>query len=139
MLSRVRAWLRRDDDIAEEIERHLEELREERLAMGDSDAQADRFARLKLGNRTGIEEAVRGAKPLPWIEMTVIQLRLATRTLLRHRQAYLAAVGILAVGIGDEHRHVLVGGCGATPAAPVSEPGVDSTDLEGESSRRELC
>jgi predicted permease len=100
MLSRIRLWLRKGDDIAEEVEGHLEELKEERLAMGDTQAQAARSARLKLGNRTAVEEAVREVSPLHFFEVAVRSAQMAMRTLLRQRGAYLAATGILALGIG---------------------------------------
>ena len=58
MFSRIRAWFRRSDRLPEEMQQHLEMLREERLARGATEDAADRFARAKLGNRRAIEETV---------------------------------------------------------------------------------
>ncbi len=79
---------------------HLEELKEERLALGDTEAQAERFARMKLGNQTAIEETVEEANPLHFLESGWRHVRLAVRTTWRHKRAYLSATWILALGIG---------------------------------------
>jgi putative ABC transport system permease protein len=88
------------DDFPEELAFHLEELKQERLALGDTEAQADRFARITLGNRTAVEEAVHEISPFYFLEIAARHVRIALRTLFRHRGAYLAAIGILALGIG---------------------------------------
>jgi len=58
MLSRIRKWLGRPDDTSEEMAFHLHELKQERLSAGDTEAEADRFARIKLGNRTAVQETI---------------------------------------------------------------------------------
>src|SRR5580693_2099521 len=88
------------DDFPEELAFHLEELKQERLALGDTEAQADRFARITLGNRTAVEEAVHEIRPFYFLEIAIRHVQIALRTLFRHRGAYLAAIGILALGIG---------------------------------------
>jgi predicted permease len=82
------------------MECHLEALKEERLALGDTEEQAERFARLKLGNCTAIEETVRETDPLHFLESGWRHARLAVRTVWRHKRAYLSATWILALGIG---------------------------------------
>lgn len=82
------------------MEYHLEALKEERLALGDTDEQAERFARMKLGNRTAIEETVQETNPLHFLESGWRHARLAVRTVFRHKRAYLSATWILALGIG---------------------------------------
>src|SRR5580693_6424417 len=88
------------DDFPEELAFHLEELKRERLALGDTEAQADRFARITLGNRTAVEEAVHEIGPFYFLEIAFRHVQIALRTLFRHRASYLAAIGILALGIG---------------------------------------
>jgi predicted permease len=88
------------DDFPEELAFHLEELKQERLALGDTEAQADRFARITLGNRTAVEEAVHEISPFYFLEIAARHVQIALRTVFRHRRAYLAAIGILALGIG---------------------------------------
>lgn len=53
-------WL----SLAEAMECHLEALKEESLALGDTEGQAERSARMKLGNCTAIEETVGETVPL---------------------------------------------------------------------------
>src|SRR5580692_6600584 len=89
-----------DDYLPEELAFHLDELKRERLALGDTEAQADRFARITLGNRTAVQEAVHEIGSFFFLEIIVRHVRIALRTLFRHRGAYLAAIGILALGIG---------------------------------------
>jgi len=104
MLSRIRKWLRGPDDVSEEMAFHLHELKQGRLAMGDTEAEADRFARCRLGNRAAVQEAIHEMSPLNFFENGARHLRLALRALARQRGAYLssiwAAIGILALGIG---------------------------------------
>jgi len=88
------------DDLPEELAFHLDELKQERLALGDTEAQADRFARMRLGNRTAVHEAVHEISSFYFLEIAARHVRIAVRTLFRHRAAYLAAIGILALGIG---------------------------------------
>ena len=88
------------DDLPEELAFHLDELKQERLALGDTEAQADRFARITLGNRTSVHEAVHEIGPFYFLEIAARYVQIALRTLFRHRGAYLAAIGILALGIG---------------------------------------
>ena len=72
MLSRIRAWLSRaEQDVprrsAEEIDRHIEMLKEERSGLGVTPDQADGLARRKFGNRTSIREAVYDTRTLAFI------------------------------------------------------------------------
>jgi putative ABC transport system permease protein len=100
MFSRIRAWFRRSDRLPEEMQQHLEMLREERLARGATEDAADRFARAKLGNRRAIEETVYEMRPLYFFDAGARHLWLAVRTILRNKGSYLAAAGILALGVG---------------------------------------
>jgi predicted permease len=100
MWNRIRVWFRRADRLSEELEHHLEALKEERLALGDTEAEAERFARMKLGNRSAIEETVQEISPLHFLDAGARQVRLAARTVWRHKRAYLSAAWVLALGIG---------------------------------------
>jgi putative ABC transport system permease protein len=88
------------DDLPEELAFHLDELKQERLALGDTEAQADRFARIMLGNRTSVHEAVHEISPFYFLEIAARHVQIALRTLFRQRGGYLAAIGIPALGIG---------------------------------------
>ncbi len=100
MLHRIRKWLRRSEEVSDELAFHLDELKQERLTMGDTEAEADRFARRKLGNRTSVAEAIHEMSPLNRVENGARHMLFALRTLSRHRGAYVPAIGILALGIG---------------------------------------
>jgi putative ABC transport system permease protein len=100
MLHRIRKWLARSDEISDELAFHLDELKQERLAMGDSAAEADRFARCKLGNRAAVAEAIHEMSLLNTLENEARHMLFALRTLSRHRGAYVPAIAILALGIG---------------------------------------
>jgi predicted permease len=100
MLTRIQAWLRRADGLADEIEQHLELLRQERRALGATEEEADRYARAKLGNRRIIAEAVHEMRPLYRVDAAARHLRMAARTFRRNKGAYLAAAGIPALGVG---------------------------------------
>src|SRR5258706_11739652 len=100
MLNRIQKWLRRSNEVSDELAFHLHELKQERMSMGDSEAAADLFARRKLGNRTAVSEAIHEMSPLNLFESCARHMQFAIRTLSKHRSAYLPAIGILALGIG---------------------------------------
>ncbi|HTC91383.1 MAG TPA: ABC transporter permease [Bryobacteraceae bacterium] len=92
MLSRFRTWLRAkkasQDDLAEEIDHHIEMLK------------ADGLARTKFGNRTSIQEAVYETRTLAFFDAWAMYLRFAIRSLLRNKTAYGSVIAILALGVG---------------------------------------
>jgi len=100
MLSRIRKWLGSPDDVSDELEFHANELKQERLAMGDTAAEADRFARRKLGNRTAVQETIHEMSPFNFLENGARHFLIALRALFKHRGVYVSAIGILALGIG---------------------------------------
>ena len=92
MLSRFRTWLRAkkasQDDLAEEIDHHIEMLK------------ADGLARTKFGNRTSIQEAVYETRTLAFFDAWAMYLRFAIRSLLQNKTAYGSVIAILALGVG---------------------------------------
>ena len=93
-------WFKQRDPIDEELKFHFEALKQERLEAGDSLVEATRFARLRLGQVTSVEEEVRHMSWLHRMEMLVREVRFAVRSYGRHGGAYIWASVILAVGIG---------------------------------------
>lgn len=85
------------DPLGEELDHHLAQLREERLARGDTPEEAERLARAKLGNRTTIHESVFELQPFGGAATRYF--RFAARTLFRDKSVYFVAVGILALGM----------------------------------------
>src|SRR3984885_15151097 len=106
MLSRIRAWLRGaravspEDDLSREIDHHIAMLRDERLGLGATPEDAEAFAHRRFGNRTAIREAVYEMPPLCFLLGWTAHLRIAIRTLLRNKTAYVSAIAILALGVG---------------------------------------
>jgi putative ABC transport system permease protein len=106
MLSRIRAWLwgandvSQHDDLSQEINHHLAMLSDERLGLGATPEEADAYARGKFGNRTAIREVVHELNPLCFLHAWTAHLRIAIRTLLRNKTAYVSATAILALGVG---------------------------------------
>ncbi len=88
------------DPIDDELAYHREQLRQERLAHGDSASAADAYARQRLGNSLRIQEEVRAVHPLAALDTLVRHVRFAARSFRRHGGAYLLATAILALGIG---------------------------------------
>ena len=89
-----------NDDLSEEIRLHLEECKEQLVAAGMNQEEADREARQAFGNRTLIEERSREVWGWPWIESMYGDLRFATRQLRRSPGFTTAAVMTLALAIG---------------------------------------
>ena len=98
------SWLRRrpskEDELREELQFHLEEEAEERLAQGLADEEARRAALRDLGNVTLVQENTRAAWGWTVLEQLGQDLRYGFRTMARNRLFTLLAVLSLALGIG---------------------------------------
>jgi putative ABC transport system permease protein len=104
LLARLLATLtgrRREDELREELETHLELLADEHRRRGLSDAQARLAARRELGGVAQTREAFRDARVLPGIDALRQDLRFAWRALMRDRSTTLAAIALLTVGVSS--------------------------------------
>jgi putative ABC transport system permease protein len=91
---------RRDDDLRDELESHLEMETAENIRRGMHPDEARRQAMLASGGLTQAAEAVRDQRGLPWVESIGADLKYAFRA-LKHSPAFTIVVVItLALGIG---------------------------------------
>ena len=98
-----RAWWRfgtREDELSEEIESHLAMSIAERVARGESLAEATAAARRQFGNREMVRGTAREMWGWIWLEQLMLDFRYAGRK-LRHAPGFAAVAALsLAIGIG---------------------------------------
>jgi macrolide transport system ATP-binding/permease protein len=90
----------REEQLAAEIQFHLEEETEERRAAGMSAQEARGAARRQLGNLGLVQEDTRAAWSWTLLEQLIQDLRYGARTMLRNPAFTLLASLSLALGIG---------------------------------------
>jgi putative ABC transport system permease protein len=92
---------RREDELREELETHLELLADEHRRRGLSDAEARLAARRELGGVAQTRERFRDMRILPGIDALRQDIRFAWRALMRDRGTTLAAIALLTIGVSS--------------------------------------
>jgi putative ABC transport system permease protein len=107
LLDRVRLRLRSlfrsrhaDDDLASEIQMHLEEETRALVAKGMSPAAARAEARRGFGPVAAIEDACRDTRRVAFVQNLVQDLRYGLRSLFKQPLLVLAATASIGVGVG---------------------------------------
>src|SRR5215831_7966953 len=91
---------RRDRDLADELNSHLDAHIADNLRAGMTPDEARRDALLKLGGLAQATEAFREQRALPFVEKTMQDLRYALRLLVKSPGYAIAAIAALAIGVG---------------------------------------
>lgn len=109
-MRQLRAWCikifgmfgrrRRERELAEELESHLQFHIEDNVRAGMTPEEARRQALIKLGGLEQAKELYRERRGLPWVESVAQDLRYGARTLTARPAFTLAAMVVLALGIG---------------------------------------
>ena len=94
------ALRRRDREIAEEFESHVQLLVEDNIRRGMSPEEANRQARIRFGNMTSMQEHYRDQRGLPFVELLFQDVKFAVRSFVRSPRFTLPALTALALGIG---------------------------------------
>src|SRR5262249_51049879 len=91
---------RRDRDLADELNRHIEAHVADNLRAGMTLDEARRHALMALGGLSQVSEAYRDRRTLPFVEKTMQDIRYALRLLIKSPGYALAAMAALAIGVG---------------------------------------
>jgi hypothetical protein len=100
---RLRAWFgagRRDIELDDEIQAHLDLLTDEHVRRGMAPMAARAAARREFGGVDQVKEAYRDQRGLPFAETIARDIRFALRMLVKHPGVAAAVVVSLALGIG---------------------------------------
>ena len=106
-MNRLRLWLRSvffrqrlDQEMQEEMERHIAQSTQRLMARGMSEGEARHAARREFGHVDSLEEQARDARGSRWVESTIADARYGLRHFKRTPLSTVTMIVLLALGIG---------------------------------------
>ena len=113
---------RRDRDLEEELQLHLELAAEDARKRGQSSEDARRAVRGLMGNVSQGMDHLRDQRSLPWLDALTSDVRFGWRQLNKHRTVSLAAILSLGLAIGATTSAFRLVDAVLLRALPVSDP-----------------
>jgi predicted permease len=125
VLIALRSFLRRgtvEQELDEELQFHLDQMKEFAVSRGDDLSDARRRARRHMGSVDSVKEACRDMRTLRLVEHLLTDLRFGARLLVRGPGFTTVAVLSLALGIGSSSAIVSVINAIVLRSLPIADP-----------------
>jgi predicted permease len=114
---------RRDQDLEQELQLHLELAAEDARTRGQSPDEARRAARIQIGNVPQAMDHLRDQRGLPWLDALASDVKFGWRQLNKHRAVSVVAILSLGLAIGATTAAFRLVDAVLLRTLPVSDPG----------------